>query len=479
MERQLSTFIIVREDRGLDPTTLVAQGLKIGRAPGRDLLLNHPDVSRLHAGIKEIEGRFYLFNLSSSNSTTLNGRLVALEEADALASGDEVRIGPFFLAVERKDEGLQITVTLQFGLRIGEAEARGEALAAQPVAREGAAPAPKEVADALDLFWGKRTRDKVVRASPLHPHRPPRLGKARFNWTPTRDLVRPWPFALFLWSALLLGASSIAAAFWYTSAFAPGRVSNAHSRTSLTLTPAIAKKTNAGSCTTCHSLSSGMEARCTSCHTTSAFVGTVTKSHADAGIRCVDCHSEHKEKNFRPMQSAMNSCTRCHTDKNKMTYNGKTVGTPHGGTLGYPVVSDIWKWKGLDADELAEKPNLVAVRQPTDTERQWRSMQFHALHIHRVRATSGMIGVDQVGAGPDAPKVMSCSSCHHSFKPIDRQFPRQTCGECHSGLTDASGMTLVASSPNCISCHVQHVKDKRHWKQELLVDWVRSTAGEK
>ncbi len=177
MKEQLSTFIIVREDRGLDPTTLVAQGLKIGRASGRDLLLNHPDVSRLHAGIKEIEGRFYLFNLSSSNSTTLNGRVVALEEADALASGDEIRIGPFFLAVERKADALQITVTLQFGLRIGEAEARGETLPARSVARKAATPAPKEVARALDLFWGKRTREKAVRASPLHPRRPPRLGK--------------------------------------------------------------------------------------------------------------------------------------------------------------------------------------------------------------------------------------------------------------------------------------------------------------
>ena len=127
MNEQASTFIIVREDRGVDPTTLIAEGLRIGRAPGRDLLLNHPTVSRLHAGIKEIDGRFYLFNLSPSNSTTLNGRLVAIEEAQALASGDEVRIGPFFLRIDRKGEALEITVTLQFGLRIGEVEARGEA----------------------------------------------------------------------------------------------------------------------------------------------------------------------------------------------------------------------------------------------------------------------------------------------------------------------------------------------------------------
>jgi hypothetical protein len=44
MAEQLSTFIIVREDRGIDPTTLVAEGLKIGRDPDCNFLLNHPDV---------------------------------------------------------------------------------------------------------------------------------------------------------------------------------------------------------------------------------------------------------------------------------------------------------------------------------------------------------------------------------------------------------------------------------------------------
>jgi hypothetical protein len=467
MKEQLSTFLIVREDRGLDPTTLVAEGLKIGRAPGRDLLLNHPDVSRLHAGIKEIEGRFYLFNLSSSNSTTLNGRLVTREAPEALASGDEVRIGPFFLRVDRKDEALEITVTLQFGLRIGEVEAREEARAAQPVAREVAAPAPAEVAQALDLFWGKRTREKAARQSPLHPRQPPRLGKARFNWTPTRDLVRPWPFALFLWSAIVLGALSIAAAFWYTSAYAPDPISNAHSRASLTLMPAVAKQPNAGSCTTCHSLRSGMEARCASCHTTEAFVGTVTKSHADAGIGCLDCHSEHKGRALRPMQAALNSCAKCHTDKNTKTYKGRTVGTPHGGTLGYPVVNGEWKWKGLDAEELAARPKIAALRLPAYNEQVWRKEQFHALHIYNVKATGGVTGVPS--AGPGSIPVLSCSSCHRSLNPIDREYPRQTCGRCHSGLIDPSGRaSIAAGAPNCISCHVQHVKDKRHWNPDLL-----------
>ena len=465
MKEQISTFIIVREDRGLDPTTLVVEGLNIGRAPDCELLLNHPTISRLQAGIKEIEGRFYLFHLSSTNPTTLNGELVAREEAEALASGDEVRAGPFFLRIDRKDEVLVITVTLQFGLLIGEVEARGEPLLAQSAARPAVAPAPKALADALDLFWGKRTRKKAGRKSPLHPRRPPRLGKARFNWTPTRDLVRPWPFAIFLWSAVVLGSLSIAAAFGYSAVYAPEPISNAHSRASLSITPAVAKSANAGSCTSCHSLGSGMETRCASCHTTEAFVGTVTRSHADAGIGCVDCHSEHKGNAIGPMQAALNSCTKCHTDKNSKTYNGHSVSTPHGGTLGYPVVNGEWKWKGLDAEELAAKPKIAALRLPTDSEQIWRNKQFHALHIYNVRATGGVTGV--AGAEAGSPPVLSCSSCHRTLK--DREYPRQTCGQCHSGSSDPSGrVSIAAGAPNCISCHVQHVKDKRHWNPDLM-----------
>lgn len=467
MKAQLSTFIIVREDRGLDPTTLVAEALKIGRAPGRDLVLNHPDVSRLHAGIKEIDGRFYLFNLSSSNSTTVNGRLVVPEEAVALASGDEIRLGPFFLRTERKDDALVLVVTLQFGLRIGEAEAREEKRITQSLDANVAGAAPTEVAQALGLFWGKRTREKAGRRSPLHPRRPPRLGKARFNWTPTRDLVRPWPFAVFFWSTIVLGALSIAAAVWYTSAYAPEPISDAHNRTSFAFMPAVARQPNAGSCTSCHSLSAGMEGRCASCHTTEVFGATVTKSHSDAGIGCLDCHSEHKGAAFSPSRAALNSCTKCHNDKNAKTYNGRAVGTPHGGTLGYPVVGGEWKWKGLDPYELAERPEVAALRLSTDNEQVWRSKQFHALHIYRVRATRGVTGV--VGAGTDSPPVLSCSSCHRSFNPPDREYPRQTCIACHSGpANETERGSIAAGAPDCVSCHVQHVMDKRHRNPDVL-----------
>jgi hypothetical protein len=145
------------------------------------------------------------------------------------------------------------------------------------------------------------------------------------------------------------------------------------------------------------------------------------------------------------------------------------------------VIAGEWKWAGLDPEELAERPQIAALRRPEDSERQWRSKQFHALHIYRVRATGGLTGVAGSDVNPGADKVMSCSSCHRFFQPdVDREYPRQTCGECHTGLIDSSNKTIIAAAaPNCISCHVQHIKDKRHWKPQLLVDSVQSTAGKK
>src|SRR5438046_8141305 len=117
-----STFIIAREDRTVAPKTIISEGLRIGRLPDSDVWLNHPTVSRLHAGISKIEGYFYLINLSASSATTLNGRAIPFNESDALVDGDVVRIGPFFLNVEQTDEVFKLRVSIQFALNVAEGE---------------------------------------------------------------------------------------------------------------------------------------------------------------------------------------------------------------------------------------------------------------------------------------------------------------------------------------------------------------------
>ena len=74
--QQQNKFIIVREDLLQDPVTIISEGLLMGRLTECELLLNHPSVSRVQAGIKQIDGEYYVFNLRPSNAIKLNGRPV-------------------------------------------------------------------------------------------------------------------------------------------------------------------------------------------------------------------------------------------------------------------------------------------------------------------------------------------------------------------------------------------------------------------
>jgi len=480
MQTQASKFVITREDLNVDPLELVTEGLKIGRLPSSEIVLNHPTVSRLHAGINEAEGRFYLFNFSHSSGTTLNGRVVAVEEAEALADGDVIQIGPFFLYIDREGEALSIRVALQMAVNIGDAEVRQDAQSPGEDRKPAAEEPSEEVSQALNVFWEKRKREagKMQRVSPLRPQKPMRvLGKARFNWTPTRDLVRPWPFSVFVWGAALVALASVAAAYFYSAAFAPAPISAAHAAARISSEPAIAARANASACTACHTLTASLESNCSSCHQAPGFVATVTEPHARAGIGCTDCHVEHQGTEFRPNVASLQTCTTCHSDANKKTYDGRAVHTPHGGTYGDPVIDGKWRWKGLHEDEWQQKSAAVrklvqtvraalltgpgaAGRDPEDLR---RSAEYHALHIHRVKLVGDLKG------NPDGE--VSCSTCHNSFNPIDRETPRRTCALCHNG--DRGGkfeQVLAADKPNCISCHVQHPLARREWGRALLND---------
>lgn len=482
MKLQLSTFIIDREDQSVDPVTLVTEGLSIGRLPDCELALNHPTVSRLHAGIKDVDGQFYVFNLSPSNSTTVNGRLV--EEREALADGDIIQIGPFFVYIGHDRKALTLRVVYQTAVNIGDTEVLDTAPEEVPAA---IAATEAQADDALNVFWEKRKREagKITRPSPLRPHAPPRLGKARFNWTPTRDLVRPWPFAILTWAAILVALLTVVAAFTLKTAFSPTPVSNPHTRAALLFTPAIAKEPNGSTCTSCHSVKVKMNDACASCHQTEAFVATTTPPHEAAGVGCTACHTEHKGANFRPGLTAMSAtfqpgldpsrtCAGCHNDSNKRLFNGKSVHTPHGGTFGYPVTNDHWTWMGLDQIEIAQKPpqvQQILATWPARNAEQKLSAQFHALHLHRVRAIGGLVG--------NSAGELSCSSCHKSLgAALDRATPRQTCAVCHNGYTDPqSKQAIIAQDkPNCNSCHVQHVLDKRHWNPSLFSQTPPQTA---
>jgi len=238
----------------------------------------------------------------------------------------------------------------------------------------------------------------------------------------------------------------------------------------MAMNPPIANKANANSCTSCHSWKGNMDQRCAACHQTDAFAATVIKPHQAAGIGCTECHAEHKGTDFKAGQAALAACTSCHTDRNRELYGGKRVGTPHGGTVGYPVVNGVWSLKAVNDDEW-ELKKLPIIRLPTDDDEKWKSKQFHALHSERVKVVQGIQG--------NAAGQLSCSSCHKSFDPIDRVTPRATCSVCHNGLTDPStkSVLIAKDQPNCTSCHVQHIKDQRRWGDQFLSSAKPQPAG--
>ena len=68
----------------------------IGRSSRNDIVLKDSTVSKQHAKVVERQGRFWLYDLGSTNGTRLNGRLLReptlLEPDDEIQFGDHIRV---------------------------------------------------------------------------------------------------------------------------------------------------------------------------------------------------------------------------------------------------------------------------------------------------------------------------------------------------------------------------------------------------
>jgi pSer/pThr/pTyr-binding forkhead associated (FHA) protein len=80
-------------------TKFRAQGeTNIGRDPGCELMLDNLGVSRRHAKLREVEGRYIIEDRNSTNGVFVNGnRITAPSE---VAPGDEIKIGKFVLSLQ-------------------------------------------------------------------------------------------------------------------------------------------------------------------------------------------------------------------------------------------------------------------------------------------------------------------------------------------------------------------------------------------
>jgi pSer/pThr/pTyr-binding forkhead associated (FHA) protein len=479
-------FHIIRKDLNLDPVTIESEGLTIGRLTGNDLTLNHPTVSRTQAGLKEINGDYWIFNLSSANGTLLNGDQI---EQTPLADGDLLQIGPYLMTVAYINGGeLQLSVEMSVnplpietggtqqlsGVEGGKTVRLDLAALAQRIKptpggtkRLGAGTGLltgrlSNIDDqALKVFWDKRKREagKMATESPLKPHAKRRLGKAQFNWRPTFDLQRPWPHQIFIIASVVVGVLAIVGAFVYTDAYSPGPVSLAHTRSDLTIQPAVAKVANSGSCTSCHQSTSSLAASCTSCHTTNAFNSKISEAHQKAGMTCISCHTEHQGRDFRPAVVANLACVECHREGSTFIAptTGKPLGTPHGGTFGYPVENGDWKWAGISPSDWSRK------KLPGEVSGYSVKEQFHLVHI----------------AGHDQQGRTNCTDCHTAgFEPASILVGvKESCASCHGvstaqateqatakkmteGGPHSAGASAIAGGANCVTCHSQHGEER-------------------
>ncbi len=492
----MSKFIVIRKDLNLDPVVIESEGLTLGRLIGNDLALNHPTVSRTHAGIKEINGDYWIFNLSDANGTLLNGEQT---EQTPLADGDLIQIGPFSLYPKYADDNLVLEVELNVRplpveassasqVKLPAEQRRTIRLDPSRLGRLGqlaqlqrdkttpkgtrrlsgtgmlAGQLTPQDEQALKIFWDKRKREagKLAADSPLKPKGKRRLGKAQFNWYPTRDLQFAWPNALFGWGALIVTVLAVIATFAFKDAYSPGALSTAHARSDLSITPAMAKNANSASCTTCHSVKASMNQNCASCHTTNAFHSEVSDKHLKVGLTCVACHSEHHGRDFRPALVANVACVGCHRDGSGYVspLSGQPLKTPHGGTVGYPVTDKGWlseEWKLISEPEWQRRELPGATSQYSSKE------QFHLVHVAgRQRGRSNCTDCHTAGFEADALTQgvrESCAACHSTTAAMsEAQTANARLG--FAGRAQSLMGSAQSGGPLCVSCHSQHGEEK-------------------
>lgn len=454
-------FIVVYTDRDPNaPEILDQEALRIGRLPSCDIVLEHKSVSRVHAGINFLDLKYFLINLSSSNVLTINGRLLSPRETDVLADGDILQIGPFAITVKHQNDELRLSIERQSG-----ADMKNTTRQLPPIDAILANRVKKDEANVLKVFWQKRTRDKEDWGGRLRPTSKPVPDKAVFNWKPTEDLSRRWRVGLFIWAFLIVGSLAAFAYMRYPETYAPQPLSNPHTA-SIEASP-IALRANGNSCTTCHMPNTRLENACISCHQAEQFHVSNTKAHAEAGVTCIACHKEHQGSEFDLTASAIQSCAECHHDSNQKLHNSRPVRTPHGGSYGYPIEGGVWKWKGVYSEIADAIPEINGSATGDESEQAMLSRQFHSIHVSRLKVPDGLQGA--------ANGLVSCSTCHKSFDPIDRETPRQNCGVCHTTQAGsrASDARFATGQVNCISCHVQHPYSGRRWSEFLTEDALK------
>ncbi len=98
------------QEKNLTPESLMQGGGLIGRHHGCDIVLDSPEVSRVHARIVYREGQYYFTDLGSTGGSQVNGEEAPTNENFLLKRNDIIRIGGFILLVKQVEVNGKHTV---------------------------------------------------------------------------------------------------------------------------------------------------------------------------------------------------------------------------------------------------------------------------------------------------------------------------------------------------------------------------------
>ena len=88
-QKRLSSYLILE---GINTIPLELQVTNLGRRPANQVVINDPRISRDHAQIREINGRFKIFDLNSKGGTYINDLQI---KQDLLESGDVISLAGY------------------------------------------------------------------------------------------------------------------------------------------------------------------------------------------------------------------------------------------------------------------------------------------------------------------------------------------------------------------------------------------------
>jgi phage tail-like protein len=140
----------------------------IGREKGREIILAHPLVSRLHAQLICGEQDCVLTDLGSANGTLVGETMLTPQAPYTLQPGDKVTIGPFELVFEQIPTETLAEAAPEVEISVAEAE---PVSVADQAPSEPQAPEELEQAQAANI----EPADKAPAPPPLPPSLPPEI----------------------------------------------------------------------------------------------------------------------------------------------------------------------------------------------------------------------------------------------------------------------------------------------------------------